>query len=100
MPKGLGGRGVRDEAEEGARGPARREELLSHGRTSALFVAQKEATEGFSLWLLDGEWPSSSKNGNRERSREAPVGIQGERDITCPKKGLGLTLGLPTIHLT
>lgn len=70
------------------------------GGLLALFIAPKEATEGFSLWLLDGEWPSSSKNGNRERSREAPVGIQGERDIACPKKGLGLTLGLPTTHLT
>lgn len=37
------------------------------GRILALFVAQKEATKDFSLWLLDGEWLGGSKNGNRGR---------------------------------
>jgi len=49
------------------------------GGILASFLAQKEATEDFSLWLPDGEWLGGSKNGTRERSGEATVGIQGER---------------------
>lgn len=75
------------------------------GRILALFLAQKEATKDFSLWLPDGEWLGGSKNGNRGKSKEAPVGIQGERGTqsvprrdwdslqVCPPPTSHVTLG-------
>lgn len=57
------------------------------GGILALFLAQKEGTEGFPLWLPGGKWIGGGKNGTRERSREATVGIQGERETqSVPRK--------------